>query len=121
MNTQDFIEKIQEGSLPDESKARIVAILNEQGVTFDSKELIKDIIQEAIDADMAEDLTDEDRVAIATSEASAIQQIDEVEADVQKNMDFVESELMELKNMAGDLDKVADTIEIESLKNNIQA
>ncbi len=119
MNIQDFIEKIQEGSLPDAAKSEIVAILKEHGATFESKELIKDIIQASIDEDMADILTDEDRLAIGSEEIAADEQIAQVQADVQKDMEFVETELSELQNMVSDLDKVVDAVEIENIKNNI--
>ena len=119
MNIQDFIEKIQEGSLPDAAKSEIVAILKEHGATFESKELIKDIIQASIDADMADILTDEDRIAISNEDAAADEQISQIQADAQKDMDFVETELSDLQNMVSDLDKVVDAVEIENIKNNI--
>lgn len=119
MTIQDFIEKIQEGPLPDAAKSQIVAILNEHGTTFESKELIKDIIQASIDEDMADVLTDEDRLAIARDDLAADEQITQLQTDIQKDMDFVENEANELEVMIKDLDKVGDQIEIENIKSNI--
>ena len=119
MNTQDFIKKIQEGSLSEANKATIVALLTEQGPTFAIKEQIKDIIQASIDADMHEELTDEDKAEINTREKALDQDISAVEGEFAKDMDFVDGELENLKIMMSDLDKVIDEVEIEDIKNKI--
>ncbi len=120
MNKQEYSEKIQHSGLSAESKQKIADLLNGTELTFDVKEMIKDIIQADIDADT---------IALGAEDAAAARALDEqltvdlaaVEHDLAEDIALVETEMAELEGMASEMDKAVDEQKIEALKADIQA
>ncbi len=100
-------------------KQKILDILENNDLSFEIKEEIKDIIQEDIDATIEVPLTDEDKQAINTATDEMSEGVQKVEDELSKDMEFVDEQLSNLEAMVKDLDKVIDEVEIEQIKSTI--
>ncbi|MES2930487.1 MAG: hypothetical protein V4665_01755 [Patescibacteria group bacterium] len=119
MNKQEFIEKIKASSLSEESKGKIISLLSEKELNFETKEEIKDIIQTDIEASTQGITTAEDDQEIATVTTQLSDELSTLEKDLTQDMEVVENEMKDLATMASDLDKIADHAEIDQIKNSI--
>lgn len=120
MNKQDFINSVTSGPLSPERRQKILDILNNNELTFDVREQIKDIIQEEIEVDN-NFLTDEDKKEIEANTAKMEAELNAVEQELNKDMQFVENELKELEAMVKDVDGLVNEANIDSIKSQIDS
>ena len=118
MNKQDFINSITDGLLSSERKQKVLDLLNNNELTFDIREQIKDILQEELDSNN-DFLTDEDKKEIEISTVKMEAELNAVEQDLNKDMEFVEKELKELEQMVKDVDGIIDDANIDAIKSQI--
>lgn len=121
MNKQELIEKIKLSPLSDERRQKILSLLEQNDLTFDIKEQIKDIIQEDIDSDTSVQFSAEDKKEIDAATAQAAKELDGVEMELGKDMDFVEKEMNNLETIVADLDKTVDQDQVEAIRADIQS
>lgn len=119
MTKQDYIEKIKQSELSDDSKQQILALLESNELSFDTREKIKDIIQANIDADMEGVLDGEDDTEIKEASEELEKDLAKIEEELNEDMAFVEEELGKVEKMTQDLDKAMDEKEIEDIKAGI--
>ena len=120
MNQQEFTDQVNASSLNETTKQKIMSLIETNGFDFETQEEIKDMIQAEIDTDFATILSNKpDPVADAiTKELS--DELDTIEADFTKDMDFVEKEMGELESMVKELNKSMEELQIENLKSQVQ-
>ncbi len=119
MNKQEFIEKIKASSLSDENKQKILSLLSEKELDFETKEQIKELIQMDIEASTKDHLAEEDHQEIASATEEMSQELSGIEKDLTEDMQFVENEMNDLVTMVSDLDKIADQMSIDQIKASI--
>jgi len=119
MNKQEFIEKIKSSHLSDDNKNKIIALLSDNELSFEIKEQVKDIIQDDINEASKGLLTEDDQTEIDAATEEMSQESAKLQKELEEDMQFVEKEMDNLVTMAGDLDKVADKIEIDKIKSSI--
>lgn len=118
MNKNEYLRKILESTLSEESKEKIKKILEKDELTFETIEQIKDIIQNSID-NIPVTLTKEDEEELQRIEEKFIQDIDRVENELCEDMKYVEDELTDLDDMVKHVQGVVDQQEIEAIKQSI--
>lgn len=116
MNPQDFIQQIQASEISEERKQKIIALVTEKGLDFDTKEEVKAIIQEDIESDAATILTDADRAEIQKASDELGTELSAIEKTVSEDLAFVETEMKDLQTTVDGLGKSVDAMEIDSLK-----
>lgn len=108
MITQDaFLRDLSSIEIRPETKEKIIAIIDTEGFTLDSRIKIADMIQADIDADFAEEevtIDPNDPEAKALVEAFNAD-MDAIEEDLADSMDFVEKTTNELNGAVDMLDK----------------
>jgi hypothetical protein len=119
MTKQDYIEKIKQSQLSDETKQQVLALLESDEFSFDTREKIKDIIQANIDADMEGMFEGEDDSEIKQASEELEKDLAEIENELNEDMTFVEEELEKVEKMTQDLDKAMDEKEIEDIRADI--
>ncbi|MFZ4500351.1 MAG: hypothetical protein ACOYMZ_02495 [Minisyncoccia bacterium] len=120
MDKQAYNEKIQQSGLSAESNQKIADLLNSSELTFDVKEMIKDIIQADIESDPVA-LDAEDIAAARALDEELVAGLAAVEHDLAQDMAVVETELADLEGMTSEMDKAVDEQKIEALKADIQS
>ncbi len=115
MNKQDYIAKIKASSISDEKKNRIIAILEKNELDFNTKEEIKDILQEEIDT-IASDIAGEDDSEISSETEAFSGDVAKIQAGLEEDMAYVEKEMDDLEGMAKDVDKAFEQSQIDTLK-----
>ena len=120
MDKNTFIEKIKASSVSEERKQKIIALLETNEFNFETKQLVKDILQEDIDADAVE-MTPEDLAEAKTAEQQLVNDLAEVEKDLNEDMTFVQSEMNDLDGMVSDMDKTTDQAQIEAITADIKS
>lgn len=119
MDKKTYIEKIKSSSLSDESKQKIVSLLESGQYSFEMKEQIKDLIQRDIDSGAVE-MTDEDRAEIKAAEDQLEQDLTTIKKDLDEDMSFVENEMNNLATTVSEVNKIVDEVKIESLSADIK-
>jgi hypothetical protein len=118
MDIKDLRAEIGSSELSEGRKKEILTLLDGE-ITPDIGQKIKNLIQEDIDDDMAPFLTKEDKEKIAKAGEQMSADLIEVEKELAKNIKFAEDEMSDLKQTVSELNKVADQVQINSLKTDL--
>jgi 4-diphosphocytidyl-2C-methyl-D-erythritol kinase len=120
MNKQELIEKIKISRIDDERKQKILSLLEQNDLSLDIKEQIKTLIQEDIEADTSVPFSSADRQEIDSTTDQTVKELSAVENSLNEDMKFVENELNDLEAIVGDLNKVVDQVQIDSVRADIK-
>lgn len=119
MNKQDLITKIQTSSIIDLRKDQVLALINENELTPDIIDQIKDIIQDDIDESVTDILSDDQIKEITDIDNQGKEEISVIAAEVTSDVNFVEKEMENLETTLNTLAPAIDEMEIDTVKNNL--
>jgi predicted transcriptional regulator len=119
MNKQDLINKINESVISDLRKSEILKLINDNELDAHIIDQIKDIIQDDIDEDVSEILTDDQKKEIAVLEDEVGTQIKSVATEMADDMKFVEDEMIDLEKMLATLNPVVEKMSIDKVKSDL--
>jgi predicted transcriptional regulator len=119
MNKQDLINKINESVISDLRKSEILKLINDNELDAHIIDQIKDIIQDDIDEDVSEILTDDQKKEIAVLEDEVDTQIKSVATEMADDMKFVEDEMIDLEKMLATLNPVVEKMSIDKVKSDL--
>jgi predicted transcriptional regulator len=119
MNKQDLINKINESVISDLRKSEILKLINDNELDAHIIDQIKDIIQDDIDEDVSEILTDDQKKEIAVLEDEVDTQIKSVATEMADDMKFVEDETIDLEKMLATLNPVVEKMSIDKVKSDL--
>ena len=119
MNKQDLISKINESAISDSRKAEILKLINDNELDDDIMDQIKSIIQEDIDENVNEMLTDDQKKEIADLETAANTDIKAIATEMTEDMKFVESEMNDLDGMLNTLNSTVESMSIDKVKSDL--
>lgn len=119
MNQQEFIDAINASPITDSTKRKILDLIAEKGFDFDTREEIKDLIQEEIDGDSKDLLNAEDLKEVDAKMQEMESELQAIEDELNKDMGIVETEMDNLQKIVQDLDQVVDDDKIDQIKSQI--
>ncbi len=119
MNQQEFIDSIVASPLTEATKKKILDLIAEKGFDFDTREEIKDLIQEEIDGDSKDLLNAEDLKEVDAKMQEMESELQAIEDELNKDMGIVETEMDNLQKIVQDLDQVVDDDKIDQIKSQI--
>lgn len=119
MNKQDLITKINNSSISDLRKSQILELINNNEVDVEIMDQIKSIIQEDIDENVNEILSDDQKKELLNIENDSAIEIKKIITDVADDVKFVEDQLVDLDNMVQSISPTLEEIQIENVKSNL--
>ncbi len=119
MNKQDLITKIQSSSIAEARKDQAIALINDNELTPEIIDQVKDIIQEDIDENVSGILSDDQAKEIADIENQGNDEIVAIATEITGDLKFVEDEMGDLETTLNTLAPAVDEMEIEAVKNNL--
>jgi len=120
-NKQDLTAKIQDSQILDARKDQIFALINDNELTPEIIDQIKDIIQEDIDENMADILSDDQKKEIIDMENEANDGIKAIATEIANDLQFVESEMQELEDTLTSLAPAMDEMNMDSTRKDLEA
>lgn len=119
MNKQDLTSKINESAISDSRKEEILKLINDNELDDDIMDQIKSIIQEDIDENVNDILTDDQKKEIADLETTANTDIKTIATEMTEDMKYVETEMTDLDGMLNTLNSVVETMSVDKVKSDL--
>lgn len=119
MNKQDLINKINESAISDFRKLEILKLINDNELDDDTMDQIKGVIQEDIDENVNEMLSDDQKKQIVDLETTANTEIKTIATEMTEDMKYVEVEMADLDGMLNTLNSTVESMSVDKVKSDL--
>lgn len=122
MTITELTQKITESVLSDDSKQKILAVIQSHTeITPELEDQIKELIEEEIDKDLDELEEGDDDPELETAHNEHSAELEQIESELNEELAEVEQELRELDQVRADISKAEDAYKVMQLKNDLSA
>ncbi len=120
MNKQDLISKINASTILEARKEEILSLIENNDLDADIIDQVKSIMQEDIDENISQILSDDQKKEIEDIENEANDEIKAIATEVAEDVRFAEDQMNDLEIMVNSLAPTLEEIHIDTVRADLE-